>query len=445
MKSRFASPILALLSLSLAACEKQEPVRVNKSEVLPTQRPSSAVTLATPASSSASAAVTQTSTTEPSMQTTTAPSPSPIKRLTLVQIAAKISPSVVTLTAYNSEGEKLKTGTGFFLHQSGIIATNWHVISGANKVTATTSTGEVLQVPIVGRYNFKLDLALCSIGETGKHNFPSFTIYRKQLPPRGTSIAVLGNPEDLAQSLSEGIVSAIRHDDAGTLIQITAPISPGSSGSPVVDNTGSLVGVAGATYREGQNLNFARSATDLAAIWHDLRPQTFTEVATERYKAFATCELSEKLLRIYKTNNLREKVRLAFALREAFPDVADSYVFTGGVLLELQDYQHALAELEQARLLSPDDPVVWEGLGEVYGKAGQAGRAQECFRRAKQLRDSAKMSKSSAATIAQTRAKQPHELPAPSWTPRIWAPKSTPSPFSTLFPPLPGDPRAPDR
>jgi hypothetical protein len=393
------------------------------------------------------------------MEAAIASSPTPIKHLTLVQIAAKISPSVVTLKVYNSEGEELKTGTGFFVHQSGIIATNWHVISGANKVTATTSTGEVLDVPIVGRYNPKSDLALCSV-EGGQHNFPSFTLYRKQLPPMGTSVAVLGNPEGLEQSLSEGIVSAIRQDDAGTLIQITAPISHGSSGSPVVDSTGSLVGVAGSAYREGQNLNFARSAPDLAAIWHDLRPQTFAEVATERFKAFSTSELAKNVLRIFKTNNLREKVRVAFALREAFPDVPSSYIFTGGVLDELQDYPHAIAELEQARLLDPEDPITWQGLGKVYGKLGQTGRGQECFSRAKQLREAeARKSKSSGGTIARSHGQKPHEPAMPSlfptlpgesltqswWTPGTWDPKPKPSPFSSLFPPLPGEPRTPNR
>src|SRR5581483_229252 len=335
MNSRFVSPILAILSLSLSACEKKTFSIVteqasNKSGVF-TAKSSSGLILATPISAAAIVA------SNPELPSESPSSTTPLKRLTLVQIAAKISPSVVTLTAYNSEGEKLKTGTGFFVHQSGIIATNWHVISGANKVTATTSTGEVLQIPIVGHYDSKLDLAVCSVGKSEQRKFPSFTIYRKQLPPMGTSIAVLGNPEGFEQRLSEGVVSAVRHDDAGTLIQITAPISPGSSGSPVVDNTGSLVGVAGATWREGQNLNFARSALDLASIWHDLRPQTFAEVATDRFKAFSTSEPAEEVLRVFKTNNLREKIRVAFVLREAFPDVATSYIFTGGALSELKD------------------------------------------------------------------------------------------------------------
>ena len=55
--------------------------------------------------------------------------------------------------------------------------------------------------------------------------------------------------------------------------------------------------------------------------------------------------------------------------------------------MEREDYQHAIEELEQACLLSPEDPSTWQGLGEVYEKLGQTDRSQECFRRAKRLRD----------------------------------------------------------
>ena len=339
------------------------------------------------------------SATESPQDITPTPSPTP-KRLTLVQIAAKISPSVVTLTAYNSEGEKLKTGTGFFVHPTGGIATNWHVISGASRVTARISTGDVLEVVAIGRYDPKLDLALCSVSQTGERNFPSFATYLKKLPPMGTRLAVLGNPEGLEQSLSEGIVSAIRNDDAGTLIQITAPISPGSSGSPVVDDTGSLVGVAGATYREGQNLNFARSALDLAAIWHDLRPQTLAEVDEERVHAFVASDLVKNLERADKANNVREKIRLAFAIREAYPEESNSYAFTGDAFVLLRDYEHAIAEFEHARLLFPKMAYYWERLGELYTEVGQTDRARECISRAKQLHIAeAKKSDSPSVTL----------------------------------------------
>jgi S1-C subfamily serine protease len=366
--------------------EKARELGTNKSGVLPGKSPPPAVTVATPTPFSTVSATAPTPiTTEPPLQTTPAPSQSPIKPLTLVQIAEKIRPSVVMLTAYNSEWEQIKSGTGFFVGKPALIATNWHVIGGANRVTATTSTGEVLQVAGVLRYDPKLDLTLCSVSRNGGGNFPSFTTYTKRLPPMGTRVAVLGNPEGLAQSLSEGIVSAIRRDGAGTLIQITAPISPGSSGSPVVNNTGTLIGIAGATYREGQNLNFARSVVDLMTIWHDFRPQTFADVSKERYLEFLKSDLEDKYFNKYETNSLRERARLAISISEAFPDLAVSYECTALMLIERHDYQRALAELEQARLLLVDteDSSLQAGLGDLYRRVGQTDRAQECFSRAK--------------------------------------------------------------
>jgi S1-C subfamily serine protease len=317
----------------------------------------------------------------------------------LVQIAEKISPSVVTLTAYNSDGDQIKFGTGFFVHKSGGIATNWHVVSGAAKVTAKTSTGELLEVANVARYDPKLDVALCSLAETTR-TFPAIADAYRKTPPRvGTSVAVLGTPEGLEQSLSQGIVSAIRHDDVGTFVQITAPVSPGSSGSPVVDNTGALIGIATLAKKEGQSLNFARSFSDVAGIWHDLRPQTFAEVSKERFLQFSKNQEAQKFFYKYESNSLREKAHLALALREAFPDIAESYVPTGAVFMEREDYQHAIEELEKARLFSPDDPVVFQAFGDLYDKIGQRDRAQDSFRHAKKLRDAeAKASKSSAAT-----------------------------------------------
>ncbi len=98
----------------------------------------------------------------------------------------------------------------------------------------------------------------------------------------GTRIAVIGSPLALEGSLSEGIVSAIRsRPDGSWLLQISAPISPGSSGSPVLDRHGRVVGVATLTAEEGQNLNFARSSQDLRnfllSIDQDTKPKALSE------------------------------------------------------------------------------------------------------------------------------------------------------------------------
>ena len=74
----------------------------------------------------------------------------------------------------------------------------------------------------------------------------------------GDKTIVIGNPSGLTGTVSEGIISAFREN--GSIIQITAPISPGSSGSPVLDENGEVIGVATSQKQEGQNLNFAIAA-----------------------------------------------------------------------------------------------------------------------------------------------------------------------------------------
>lgn len=74
----------------------------------------------------------------------------------------------------------------------------------------------------------------------------------------GQAIYVAGNPEGILEgTFSDGIISAIRGDSANRLLQLTAPISEGSSGGPVLNDRGGVVGVSVATWKHGQNLNFA--------------------------------------------------------------------------------------------------------------------------------------------------------------------------------------------
>lgn len=316
------------------------------------------------------------------------PSPTPRKALTLVAIAQKISPSVVTLTAYNSLGSQIKFGTGFFVHRDGGIATNWHVISGADRVTAKTSTGELFEIADVAAYDPKLDVALCSVGKTAR-TFPAISdTYVKATPRVGTSVAVVGTPamEELEQSLSEGIVSGIRHDEAGTLIQITAPISHGSSGSPVVDNTGALIGIATFAAKEGQSLNFARSFSDLVAIWHDLRPHTFTEIRDERSRACASDDRVKKIIDAGKAHKMTvELTKKALDIAEEFSDVALAHLLAGASLGSIGNYRQAISEHKEAVALEPEEAKYWDALKSAYLSIDDTDSAAQCARMAQYL------------------------------------------------------------
>ena len=90
----------------------------------------------------------------------------------------------------------------------------------------------------------------------------------------GDSIYVVGNPQGLEGTFSQGIVSSIREVGSDKLLQITAPISPGSSGGPVLNEKGEVIGVSVATFTGGQNLNFAIPSKYLSILLSKVGPVT---------------------------------------------------------------------------------------------------------------------------------------------------------------------------
>jgi hypothetical protein len=80
----------------------------------------------------------------------------------------------------------------------------------------------------------------------------------------GERVYSIGNPSGLSKTFAEGLISGVREDEGVTLVQTSAPISPGSSGGALVDASGALVGITTFLLRDTQNLNFAISAS---AFW----------------------------------------------------------------------------------------------------------------------------------------------------------------------------------
>jgi hypothetical protein len=167
-----------------------------------------------------------------------------------------LSPSTVTIRTENSQG------SGFFV-APGIIATNHHVIAGSRRAYCFPSNSdrryEIEGVVAVDRDR---DLALLKVKGLDR---PAIPISND--PVRiGQRVYVIGTPHGLPATFSDGIVSALREHSGYGLIQISAPISPGSSGGPVLNARGQLIGVAVSQSRQGQNLNFAVPAVELKGL-----------------------------------------------------------------------------------------------------------------------------------------------------------------------------------
>jgi hypothetical protein len=196
------------------------------------------------------------SATEPSGQTPNGADPNPVQvkpvKLSTREIVENTRPTVVLIETTTSDGRPLSMGSGFLLGTSNGVVTNVHVLKWATSVSVKTSDGVRYAATHVSGIDLERDFCLLTV--------PGLRMRGLSLAERGSvavgdTVLVAGNPRGLEATFSRGIVSAIRSNP--DLIQIDAPISPGSSGGPVVNESGEVIGVATSSLREGQNLNFA--------------------------------------------------------------------------------------------------------------------------------------------------------------------------------------------
>ena len=160
--------------------------------------------------------------------------------------------SVVLIMSFDSNNQPLAIGSGFYVDDGSKIATNLHVVSGAQAVRVKKSDGEVFRASVILGVDSTHDLALLEADVSGKPIPLS-----QRAPEIGEDVIAIGNPKGLEATLSKGIVSGVRNDQGSVFYQVTAPISPGSSGGPVIDRNGEVIGVSTFYVQGGQNLNFA--------------------------------------------------------------------------------------------------------------------------------------------------------------------------------------------
>jgi serine protease Do len=198
----------------------------------------------------------------------------PPRILSPADIAARGLPSIVTVRTEHT------LGTGFVVRADGWIATNLHVIVGGPrvKVTLRDIRGErELDAVEVLAASPEHDLALVRVEA---HGLPALTLGDSDAMRPGDSVVAIGNPLGLEDTVSNGLVSARRQIDADVeILQISAPIAPGSSGGPIFNEHGEVIGVATAVLQEGQNLNFGMPVRYLAPMMKDPSPVAFADFA----------------------------------------------------------------------------------------------------------------------------------------------------------------------
>lgn len=302
----------------------------------------------------------------------------------LPELVRRIKPSVVAIVTYDAKGEKLSRGSGFFTAPDRVV-TNRHVLEGAYKAEIHTVNELAYSVKGVLAVDGEGDIALLQV-EIPPGVASPLTVVRTS-PQEGESIVVIGNPLGLEGSISNGIVSAVRDiPNFGRIIQITAPISQGSSGSPVINMRGEVVGVATLQLTDGQSLNFAVPSDRVVQLQAG-QNRTLGElvVATRRSQRSAAERFYMQGLGFLSRDDCEKALPYFKKATEADPEYADAWAQTGFCSGMLGRHAEALRASRQAIRLKPDSPESYLNLGSALSYLGQFKEAADAYRQALRL------------------------------------------------------------
>lgn len=339
----------------------------------------------------------------------------PGKPAELSQLTHEYAAAVYKIQIYDGTGNEMGSGTGFAINAEGLLVTNYHVVKFAPSMVALSSNGHSYNIREITAYDAERDLALLQMDSPSPRYF---RLAKDVDAAAGRAIGVIGGPLGLEGTVSEGIISAIRYIDEdmgpkGTYLQITAPISPGSSGSPVFLMDGRVVGVVVAELSGGQQLNFAIPASEIPRLqerakekksrivirqnqvrgkdpaFEDelyIKGQQALEdgnisIAQERFTALLTkfpksgtvhAQVGECLRREGRTSESLRFFHQALTLEKQVPWIWCSY---GKALHLEQAHPQAIQAYTQAVKMDEADTLAQAGLGELLAREGRVEEA----------------------------------------------------------------------
>jgi tetratricopeptide (TPR) repeat protein len=303
----------------------------------------------------------------------------------LPELVKRVKPAIVAIVTYDANGAPLMTGSGFFL-RPGQVVTNLHVIRGARRCEVKTLDGKGRIYPVAGVLDVdeEGDLAMLSV-ELPPSRARSSAL-ANQLPEEGEKIFVIGNPLKLEGSVSDGIVSAVRElPNIGKIIQITAPISHGNSGSPVFNLKGEVVGVVTIKVTNGQNINLAIGAARVRQL-HAGKRRLLADLIMRDKNGDPSETLYKTGLDSLWLGNFDNALAYFENAVNKNPARADAWVQVGYCKVKQGKNDEAIKAYQQAVLLMPESDEVRNKLGDAYYYSGRLMEAIAAYKEAVRLR-----------------------------------------------------------
>jgi len=164
-----------------------------------------------------------------------------------VSVYEKINPAIVLVEAQMQDG--LSSGTGCIINKSGIILTSSHVVDKSSFIEVTTANGETYKAELMKEDTKNGDLALLKIHP--KNPLPVIKLGDSSVVKVGQRVLAIGNPFGFKGTLTTGIVSRIDYER--NKIQTDAAINPGSSGGPILNANGEVIGISQSIFNPDNN------------------------------------------------------------------------------------------------------------------------------------------------------------------------------------------------
>lgn len=320
---------------------------------------------------------------------------------TASEVFESVSASIVVVKTFDSRGQETGLGSGVVLGE-GVIVTNCHVIEGTTKFQVVLGKNKYMAT---SRHS-DWERDVCTLSVKGL-KAPAVNKGSTSRLKVGARVYAIGAPQGLELTLSEGIISSLRPVDSGQYLQITAPISPGSSGGGLFDENGRLIGLPTFYFAKGQQLNFAvpvewiselpnrHQVAQIAQAMTDWRDRgakleamrdwpTLQDHALKWTKAEPENNMAWFALGLAYRNSfqntkaidaLRQALHLNPELSEAWYNLGIAYAYLGHSAEELEAYHRALR-------IDPDYAEAWSNLGYAYGQLGQYTKAIEAYQQA---------------------------------------------------------------